>query len=596
MTVDTSLPLTDPPEWDDRPSCGASDGLVGRLVELSERLEPVDVDGSDIESAVAALLASEHAELLVMEVTHAEVDDTVVADLRSRDAIGLLGDLRRLRSSLTTSTATAVGLLARVARTLAPDSTGATVLTEVGHAVIGTPAGDRRLAVALGPRDWIDALALVDPHAIAATSPFRRSGGEVVSSDDDRSVEAVVTQQTFTSLRVVDGVLDPTNRLLADLYGPLGRCIAFVDQNVVEHHGDSLRGYFAHHDIDLHVLEHRAMEVDKGVRTVERMVGELKAFGVARQEMVLVMGGGVLSDTAGFACALYHRSTPYVMLSTSLVAGIDAGPSPRTCCDGFGYKNLLGAYHPPVLSITDRSFFSTLRAGWLRHGLAEVAKMAIIDDIELFELLETYGADLVPTRFGTVAVDGIDDVGPQADRIVARALRSYVGAEYDNMYETHQLRPHAYGHTWSPGFEIAAGLLHGHAVSIGMGFGAFLARRHDLIGDDEMQRVLALLRTLGLSTWHDVLDDHDMLWASQVRMVEKRGGQLLAPVPSGGIGSVGYLDAPTRTELDALLDEYRAVATGDDRGGIGVEPLCSDVGLEDPSTVGDGPSAADLVA
>jgi len=51
------------------------------------------------------------------------------------------------------------------------------------------------------------------------------------------------------------------------------------------------------------------------------------------------------------------------MLSTSIVTGIDAGPSPRTCCNGFGYKNLLGAYHPPVVSLTDRFFFGSQRAG-----------------------------------------------------------------------------------------------------------------------------------------------------------------------------------------------------------------------------------------
>ena len=462
---------------------------------------------------------------------------------------------------------------------------GPAALGELGQRLVGTDPGDRRLLDVFGTRPWIDQLAADDPHSVAATSPFRRSGGSVVSSSDDRAVEAVMTQQTFTSLRVVDGVLDPHERLLADLYAPVGRCVAFVDQNVMEHHAEALHDYFAHHDIELEVLVHRAMEVDKGVHTVEQMLGELKAHGVARNEMVLVVGGGVLSDTAGLACALYHRSTPYVMLSTSLVAGIDAGPSPRTCCDGFGYKNLLGAYHPPVLSITDRTFFSTLRAGWLRHGLAEVVKMAVVDDSDLFELLEDVGPGLVPTRFGTVPVDGIDDLGPAAGRVVAAALRSYVGAEYDNTYETHQLRPHAYGHTWSPGFEIAAGLLHGHAVSIGMGFGAFMSHRAGLLPQSDLDRIMQLLSDLELSTWNQVLDDHDLVWAAQMRMFEKRGGQLLAPVPSGRIGRVGYLDAPTRTELDSALDDYRRLATGAVRGGIGVEPLCADVGLEDPSVV-----------
>ncbi len=74
------------------------------------------------------------------------------------------------------------------------------------------------------------------------------------------------------------------------------------------------------------------------------------------------------------------------MLCTSLVAGIDAGPSPRVCCNGFSYKNLYGAYHPPILTITDRGFWKTMHPGQLRHGVAEIIKMAVMTDLRLFEL------------------------------------------------------------------------------------------------------------------------------------------------------------------------------------------------------------------
>ena len=69
-------------------------------------------------------------------------------------------------------------------------------------------------------------------------------------------------------------------------------------------------------------------------------------------------------------------------------------------------------------------------------------------------------------------------------------MRSYVEAEYDNLFETHQCRPHAYGHTWSPGFELQAGLLHGHAVSIGMGLGAFLSHKIGWLNENSLLRIL----------------------------------------------------------------------------------------------------------
>ena len=98
---------------------------------------------------------------------------------------------------------------------------------------------------------------------------------------------------------------------------------------------------------------------------------------------------------------MFCRNTPYVMLCTSIVTGIDAGPSPRTCCDGFGFKNLYGAYHPPVLTLTDRAFWNTLHEGWIRHGIAEIIKMSVVEDKSLFELLEKAGPRLITTKFGT---------------------------------------------------------------------------------------------------------------------------------------------------------------------------------------------------
>jgi len=274
-------------------------------------------------------------------------------------------------------------------------------------------------------------------------------------------------------------------------------------------------------------------------------------------------------------------------MSTSIVAGIDAGPSPRTCCDGFGYKNLFGSYHSPILSITDRYFFKTLKTGWIRHGIAEIIKMASVKDIALFEMLEEAGNDLVDTKFGTINCDSDDPIVARSQRIIGASIRSYVEAEYGNLYETHQCRPHAFGHTWSPGFEIPAGLLHGHAISIGMGFGAFLSHREGWITAPEMHRVLKLIDSFGLSLAHPILNDHEVIWAAQVKMVEKRGGNLAAPLPKGTLGACGYLNDMSKDKLKDSLEAYLATVDCYPRGGLGIEAHCKDVGLEDPATVAE---------
>ncbi|EDX85523.1 3-dehydroquinate synthase domain protein [Synechococcus sp. PCC 7335] len=434
--------------------------------------------------------------------------------------------------------------------------------------------------------DLVGQLTESNPHAIYPTSCFRESAGFVESTADDQTVEAVVSTRTFTTVRIVDNTLNVDNLLLRDVYIAHGRCVCLIDQNVEQYYGERLEYYFAHHNIPLHKRVHRAMEVDKGIYTVEKMLGEFKQLGVSRNEPVLLVGGGVLADTGGLACALYHRNTPYVMLSTSIVAGVDAGPSPRTCCDGFGYKNLFGAYHPPILSITDRFFFSTLREGWLRHGIIEIIKMAVIKDIELFEALEVAGPRLISTRFGTTGTQDDQSINALSQKILGGAIRSYVAAEYNNLYETHQCRPHAYGHTWSPGFEIEAGLLHGHAVAIGMGFGAYLSCRMNWISEAEFHRIMTLISSFGLSLWHDVLNNKETLWASQQKIYQKRGQNLVAPLPKGEIGQCGYLNELSKADLFQAIDDYTDICASYPRGGWGVEPHCSDVGLEDPSTVG----------
>lgn len=433
--------------------------------------------------------------------------------------------------------------------------------------------------------DLAEQLIETNPHAVYPTSAYRECNGRVASSADHRSVEAVMSFSTFSSIRMVDHILDNGKTELRDIYRPLGRCICLVDQNVQEHYGAALVAYFKHHDITLEALVYRAMEADKGLATVERMLGDFKRLGVSRNEPVLIAGGGVLADTGGLACALYGRNTPYVMLATSIVTGIDAGPSPRTCCDGFGYKNLLGAYHPPVLCLTDRFFFGTLHEGWLRHGVAEIIKMAIVKNAELFEDLEAAQTNLVETRFGTIDCAPEDPINDLSHRILGGAMRSYIEAEYDNLYETHQCRPHAYGHTWSPGFEIEAGLLHGHAVSICMGLGAHLSHQAGWIDDGEFQRILNLMSGYGLSLWHDILNNEQVMRESHRKIVQKRGGNLVAPVPRGGIGTCGYINDLTEAQLLSAVEGYRAICATFAREGRGIDPLCSDVGLEDPSTV-----------
>ncbi len=423
-----------------------------------------------------------------------------------------------------------------------------------------------------------------NPLALYPTSSYRNSSGHVVSSNDYQQIEANMTLNTFTSIKVEESTLNINNSLLRDNYKSFGRCVCLIDKNIEDNYGVEIENYFNHHSIILEKLVYRAMEVDKHIKNVEKIVEDFRKLGVNRNEPILIIGGGVIGDIGAFAASIYHRSTPYIMLSTSVVSAIDSGPSPRSCCDAGGFKNLLGSFHAPVLNISDRSFFKSLRTSWVRHGIAEIHKMAVIRDKELFHLLEDTGLDLMKTHFGTINCNTQDKIVSKSKKIIGLSLKSYVESEYDNLHEVHSIRDHAFGHGLSANFELKAGLLHGHAISVEMNLSTFMSYKRGWINEKDLHRIFKLFSEYELSLWHDILLDEKCMNEGFDKILQKRGGNLAIPVPTG-IGKCKYINDLTKPELKEIIQEYKLVVSKYPRKGLGVEPLCSDAGLEDPVTV-----------
>ncbi|MDJ0662701.1 MAG: sedoheptulose 7-phosphate cyclase [Crocosphaera sp.] len=411
------------------------------------------------------------------------------------------------------------------------------------------------------------------------TSEWYTGHGEIVASGDNRSFEVSASYHLKATVKLVNEILNPDNPTLAEIYSSRGRCVAIVDLTVDELYGEAIRHYFEYHGINLELLPCRAWESDKTTQTVNKLLAFLGKDGcdVSRNEPVLVIGGGVLSDVAGLACALQHRRTPYIMIGTTVVAAIDAGPSPRTCTNGSQFKNSMGVYHPPVLTLVDRTFFRTLDTGHVRNGMAEIIKMAVTDDPVLFKLMEDYGSRLLETHFATL--EGDEELAEIADEVIYRALFSYMKHEGTNMFETYQDRPHAYGHTWSPRFEPAAKLMHGHAVSIGMAFGATLATEMGWLSPDDRDRIINLCTSIDLSVYHPILEDMDIMLEGQKNMRRKRGeGGLWAPLPTA-IGECDYAQEVSSGLLQQAVNKHQTLCVSLPSGGEGKEMYLSDLGL-----------------
>lgn len=385
------------------------------------------------------------------------------------------------------------------------------------------------------------------------------------------------------SLVYVSGAFDIKNTELADSYKSFGRCLAVVDANVNRLYGLEIKEYFRHYDIDLTIFPVIISEPTKTIATFLSIVDAFSDFDLVRKEPVLIVGGGLLSDVAGFACAAYRRSTNYIRVPTTLIALVDAGVAIKVAVNHDKLKNRLGAYHPPKKVILDFSFLSTLPTAQVRNGMAELVKIAVVSNLEVFELLEEYGEDLLRTHFGYI--DSTPEIQEAAHRVTYESIKTMLELETPNLHELNLDRVIAYGHTWSPTLELAptVPLYHGHAVNIDMALSATIAAKRGYISEHDRDRILGLMSRIGLALDHPLLDG-DLVWYATQSITSTRDGLLRAAMPKP-IGSCFFVNDMTREELDAAIDEHKEICSAYPQAGAGIDAY---VGSDEQALVGSG--------
>ncbi|WP_375472577.1 sedoheptulose 7-phosphate cyclase [uncultured Nostoc sp.] len=371
------------------------------------------------------------------------------------------------------------------------------------------------------------------------------------------------------SLVYVNGAFDIQNREIADSYAKFGRCLTVIDANVHELYGDQIKSYFRHYDIELTLFPIIITEPAKTLATFEKIIDAFSDFGLVRKEPVLVVGGGLITDVAGFACASYRRKSNYIRIPTTLIGLIDAGVAIKVAVNHRKEKNRLGAYHAPLKVILDFSFLKTLPTAQVRNGMAELVKIAVVSNSEVFELLYEYGEELLSTHFGYV--NATPEIKEIAHKVNYEAIKTMLELETPNLHEIDLDRVIAYGHTWSPTLELAPQipLYHGHAVNIDMALSATIAAQRGYISTGERDRILDLMSRIGLSLDHPLLDG-DLLWYATRSISLTRDGKQRAAMPRP-IGECFFVNDLTREELDAALAEHKRLCAKYPRGGEGVD-------------------------
>jgi 3-dehydroquinate synthetase len=224
-------------------------------------------------------------------------------------------------------------------------------------------------------------------------------------------------------------------------------------------------------------------ERGKTLAVTERAATALLRGGLTRRSLVVALGGGAVTDAAGFLAASFMRGIEWAAVPTTVLSMVDAALGGKTGVNLPLAKNAVGAFHPPVAVLSDPASLATLSARELASGLGEVLKYGFLRPA----LLPRLAAEARARRVGEATVAACAAVKLE---VVERDPREKAERKLLNL-----------GHTFGHGVEAAGGFrtwTHGEAVAIGMAFAFRLARAMGRVGDGEVERVEDVIRGAGL--------------------------------------------------------------------------------------------------
>ena len=286
-----------------------------------------------------------------------------------------------------------------------------------------------------------------------------------------------------------EGLIGQAGRLARPLLDR-PRVIIVTDSKVAPLYLEPLKASFGRANIESTTVIVDAGEESKDLENLGILADRLLEARVERSTTLVVLGGGVVGDLAGFAAAVVLRGIDFIQIPTTLLAQVDSSVGGKTGINTRYGKNLIGAFYQPRLVLADIGALETLPPREVRAGYAEVVKYGLIDDAPFFAWLEANGPALLA---------GDRDRRRHA---VAKSCAAKASVVAEDERETGRRGLLNLGHTFGHALEALTGygsrLLHGEAVSIGMGLAFELSARLGLCSRDDVERVRRHLAACGL--------------------------------------------------------------------------------------------------
>lgn len=295
-------------------------------------------------------------------------------------------------------------------------------------------------------------------------------------------------------------------------------------------------------DAEMHLFQVPDGEEGKSISTLTNLWNWLGAAGFTRSDLIIGIGGGAITDLAGFAAASWLRGLDWVAVPTSLAGMVDASVGGKTGINSDYGKNLIGAFHSPISVIIDPTWLTTLSDRDVSAGMAEVIKCGFIADPEILHLCQ--GKNLESLRADATLLEELI-----SRSVIVKA--SVVSADFKESFAREALN---YGHTLGHAIEKFAKyqLRHGEAVSIGLVYAAELALARNLITAEDLAQHRTLLSAFGLpisyqrEAWQKL--------APLLALDKKSRGNTIRFVALQGIGTTTRLEDLTSVELDQAYE------------------------------------------
>lgn len=295
-------------------------------------------------------------------------------------------------------------------------------------------------------------------------------------------------------------------------------------------------------DLRVELVELPDGERNKNYASLSQCLSAFAHADLVRDDLVVTVGGGMVSDLAGFAAGMWNRGMATIHVPTTILAQVDAAIGGKTAIDLPEGKNLVGLFHQPIAVIADVDTLQTLDERERRSGLAEILKYGFISDPEILSVLENE-----PTR----AVAGDPHI---LYDLVGRSVRikaDYVVADTNESTGYRSLLN--YGHTVGHAVEALGSyeeFSHGEAIALGMVFAARLGERLGISEPGLADRTVSALKGLGLPTGGIKLDI-DLIWSFMRRDKKARKGVrfVICPRP----GAAHLIDQPSVETINEVL-------------------------------------------